>query len=102
MRRLLAKCAEVARGGNERPAEVQPPEAIDDDAGGKRIVSRADSFSQLAPPAAAGKRGWVAFAQDAEETPRHERAFVFDAAADEDVEIGRRAVAHDVHGVLRL
>ena len=51
MRRPLAHRAEVARRGDDPPAEVLGPDPVDDHAGGQRVVLRRDRPRQLEPAA---------------------------------------------------
>ena len=52
MRRRIAADAEVAGRADERRIEVVHPEAVDDDAGGERVVIGDDRLGQFQPAAA--------------------------------------------------
>src|SRR5262245_44320685 len=96
----LAHRAEVAGRSGQAPAGVEARDAVDDEAGGKRVFGRRDGLGQLAAAATAGERLRLAIAKHAEKVPRDRGTFVVDAATNEDVEIGRGAVADDMDRLL--
>src|SRR6478672_4385381 len=105
MRRRLAQRTKIAGRRGKWAAKVKSPEAVHNHASRERIRRIGDCFGQLAPSAAAGERLRLALAKHAQKMPRHQRSFVRDTAANENVKVSWLAVADDMHrllGILRF
>ena len=85
VRRLFSELAEIVGGAHQRLAEVPAPNAVGDDARGKRIAFADDPAGQVEAAARRGKRGGRFPArQDRRPGLRHGGAEVMVVAANED------------------
>ena len=97
----IAAEAEVAGGGDEAGAEVVHPDAVDEDAGGERVVGVDEGLGEFEAAGAVGKGLLVAAAEAGEGAGRGECAGVVGVAAEEDVGGFRGRQVFDGHGAGR-
>ena len=86
VRGFAAKAAEIVGGGDDAAAEDMVPEAVDDNAGGERVVGAGDAVGKFEAAAVLSLvRSWV---DGIEEVARDEVGGLFVVAADEERVVG--------------
>src|SRR4051794_38530555 len=98
----LSECAEVARNADQGPAEIQSPNPVDDHARGQWVVRAGDRLSQFLPAAPLSERLRLSLGEYLQEATADDGSLIADIAADENMQVGRRALANDVHSVFGL